>query len=152
MKSPGFSSFRHLIDEWDVYCAEEDLKDKIHSLVEGPSFVFFFKKGDIVYGAPEESRVTFARMKTDDKDMPEGWEEEATFMAINLTKVVRNDPGAQTVFSYKDIKKIKVLDKKQAYKKLLKQSKETGGGTPESPHAGRIALIIRKHRIITPEG
>jgi hypothetical protein len=141
-----------LLDEWDIFCAEEDLKDKIHSLVEGPSFVFFFKKGDIVYGAPEESRVTFARMKTDDKDMPEGWEEEATFMAINLTKVVRNDPGAQTVFSYKDIKKIKVLDKKQAYKKLLKQSKETGGGTPDSPHAGRIALIIRKHRIITPEG
>jgi len=152
LKSPGFSNFRHMLDEWDVFCAEEELKDKIHSLLDSPSFVFYFTRGKDIYGAPEESRVTFARMKTKDEDMPEGWEDEATFMGINLTKVVRNEGGNQSVFSNKDLKKIKIIDKEKAYKNLLKQSKESGGGVPQSPHAGRIALIIRRHRIITPEG
>jgi hypothetical protein len=51
-----------MLDEWDVFCAEEELKDKIHSLLDSPSFVFYFTRGKDIYGAPEESRVTFARM------------------------------------------------------------------------------------------
>lgn len=152
MKSPGFSSFRCLMDDWDCYLAEEDLKNKVRSLVEGPSFVLFFKKGPDIYGAPEESRVTFARIKTKDEDMPEGWEKEATFVAINLSKVVRGEGDPQSVFGEKDIKSIKVIDKEKAYNELLKISKDSGGGVPGSPHAGRIALVIRRHKIITPEG
>ena len=140
------------MDDWDSYLAEEDLENKVRSLIEGPNFVLFFKKGKDIYGAPEESRVTFARMKTDDEDMPDGWEDEATFMAVNLTKVVRNEGGHHSVFSNKDIKSIKVMDKEKVYKELLKEAKGSGGGVPGSPHAGRIALIIRRHKIITPEG
>lgn len=136
------------MDQWDCCLAETELADRIHSLVNGPSFVMFMKKGDDIFGAPEESRVVFAKMKSGDKDMPDGWEDDASFMAINLSKVVRNQGAPQIVFGRRDLSNIKVIDKDKAENLLRKQSKESGGGVPGSPHAAKIALVIKKHRVI----
>ena len=48
-----------------------------------------------IYGAPEGSRVTFAKMRDpDDEDNTPGWLKEANFMATNLTKL-----GARSISS-----------------------------------------------------
>lgn len=146
MKSPSFSSFRQLMDLWDVDMAINELSDKVNALINSPAFICFFEKNGDIYGITEDSRVTFARLKTKDPEMPDGWEDEATFMGINLSKLVRNEGSPQSVFTYKDIKNIAIVEKEDAEKKLFKQSKKAGGGVPGSPHASKIALVVKSHR------
>lgn len=146
MKSPGFSKFRDLMDLWDQNLALNELSDKVNMLVNSPSFICFVEKGGDIYGLTEDGRVTLARLKTGDPDMTKGWEDDASFMGINLSKLVRHESSPQSVFSGKDIKKIKIIDKEKAEKKLFKQSREAGGGEPGSPHAAGIAVVIRKQR------
>lgn len=116
MKSPAFSTFRNLIDTWDKSGA--DLKVK--ALLQDNGLVLFFKKEGSIYGAPEGSRVTFAKMKSDDEDMPDGWKDEAGFMAFNLTKALKG-VRVQSVFSIKDLKEIKIIDQDEAEKLLSKK-------------------------------
>lgn len=143
MKSPGFSSFRQLMDLWDDSLAEQDLENKVRSLVDGSEFVLFFKKDDNVFGSSEENRVTFARLKNPEgADTASGWKEEATFMAINLSNVVKGEP-TQSVFAKKDLKKIEVLDRDDAFTILLKQAKSTDKPEPKK----MIRLVIPKVQV-----
>ncbi len=107
------SSFKELMKLWD-----NDLQNKIDVLVNNPNFVFFFKKGKDIFAATEESRIMFASMKNPDKDMPNGWENDANFLAYNLSKMVDNGRGHKEVISYKDLEDIKVLDLDKAAKEL----------------------------------
>ena len=84
---------------------EEDSEDE--------NMVFFFKKDNEIYGAPEESRIIFARMKHPDKDdKSKNWDKDATFVAVDLKSKER-----QSVFGYKDLNKIKIIDREEAIKK-----------------------------------
>lgn len=109
-----------------AYFKEEDMKDKVKSMIEGQGFVLFFKKDDDIYGSTEDGRMVFASLKTPDKDLPKGWEKEASFTAFNLSKTLRKE-NPETIFSYKDLPKIKVLDNEAATKELLKQGKSIKG-------------------------
>lgn len=120
MKSPGFSKFRSLIDTWDQYLEEEEIGNQIDLLLNGQPFVMFFKKGKEIYGATEEGRLTFARMKGDDED--EEWKKEANFMGINLTKAIQGHK-VHNMFSLNDLKKIKILDKEKVKKTLVDKAK-----------------------------
>lgn len=115
MNSPNFSNFRQLLDLWD------NVKEKFNKkcLLEDNDLVFFFKKDKILYGASENSRLVFARMKNPESE-DKKWSEDATFSAYNLEEEKPNE----VVFSAKDLNKIKVLDQEKAEKELDKKGKK----------------------------
>ena len=108
--SPAFPEFRRWLHE-----AVD--RQKVHDMIEGSNFVFFFKRGKEVFGAPEESRLTFAKIKNPDEDLPSGWTEEATFMALNLSKAIQGEM-VRSIFRKKDLKEITIMDKDEAIKKV----------------------------------
>lgn len=114
METPAFSSFRKLMTIWD----EAVERDKLKSIIDGNGFVLFFKKDGDFFGAPEDSRVTFARMKSSGDG--DEWNEEANFMAVNISKAIKGEE-AKTVFSKEDLGKIKIVDEKDVFKGLSKE-------------------------------
>lgn len=115
MNSPNFSNFRKLLDLWD------NTKDAFNKkcLIEDNDLVFFFKKDKILYGASENSRLTFARMKNPEPE-EKTWSKDATFSAYNLEAEKPNE----IVFGPKDLEKIKILDQKKVEKELNKKGKK----------------------------
>lgn len=103
----------------------EDLKLKIDSLLDSEGFILFFKKGDDYFAAPEDSRVMFAKIKNPDDDLPNGWEEEASFSADNLTKKIKGEP-ATSLFKKSDLKEIKIMNRDEMFKCLQKVAKSLG--------------------------
>lgn len=109
--------------EW--FRIDEDAEEKINSLIDGEGYILFFKKGDDTFGANEDSRVVFAKMKNPDDEMPTNWEEEASFSAHNMNKMLRGEPG-EHVFSKKDLTEIKVMDRESVVENLKKEAKGLG--------------------------
>ena len=121
MQSPGFSKFRHLMDIWDSQLALEDERVRIGNHVDGHGLILFFKHGDDIFGAPEESRLVFAKMKTkEDEEDGDAWRHEAKFTALNL---IQSLLGQQTqgMFGLKDLKKLHLMDREDALAELMKK-------------------------------
>lgn len=120
--SPAFSEFRSLMDKWDQFV---ESKKSLSELIDDHGLILFFKKDKEIYGAPEESRLIFAKLKTDKEDDPmqPGFLKEAQFTAIKISKLKSNDEedSKEVVFGAKDIKKIKVIDRDEALKLLGKK-------------------------------
>ncbi len=108
------------MDIYDAVLEEEAKENKVRSLLDG--LILFFRKNSLLFGAPEESRVTFARLKNPEKDDVSGFQDEATFMALNLIDALMGK-NSQSLFGYKDLNSIKVLGKDQCEKILLKKAK-----------------------------
>lgn len=115
MESLGFSKFRELLDLWDM--KKESLETK--SLIEDNELVFFFKKDNKIFGANENNRLTFAKIKNPDKK-EESWADEATFSALDLENKELN----KLIFSKKDLNSIKVISQEEAEKELNKKGKK----------------------------
>lgn len=113
MTSPGFSNFRELMDKWD----------KASRLFEESDLCLFFKKDDTVYGATENGRITYARMKNPESKEDAEWAKEATFSAYDLEKSSSGDKS-MSVFRAEDMKKIKVVTQEEAEKELEKKGKK----------------------------
>lgn len=109
----------------DEHIYVEDCREKVEQLIEDSGYLLFFEKDGDIFGAGEEGRVVFAKMKNPDEEMPKGWEEEASFSADNLIKKMKGEPP-QHLFSHKDLKKIKVLDQDEAIEKLSEEAKGLG--------------------------
>lgn len=120
--SPAFSEFRCLMDKWDRFV---ESNKSLSELIDDHGLILFFKKDKEIYGAPEESRLIFAKLKTDKEDDPmqPGFLKEAQFPAIKLSKLKSNDEedSKEVVFGAKDIKKITVIDRDEALKLLGKK-------------------------------
>jgi hypothetical protein len=115
MNSPNFSNFRQLLDLWDN--KKTDFNKKC--FMEDNNLVFFFKKDKTLYGASENSRLVFARMKNPEPE-DKKWSKDATFSAYNLEEEKPNE----IVFGEKDLDKIKVMDQEKAEKELDKKGKK----------------------------
>ena len=100
-----------------LFMKEAVEKDRIKDMIEGNNFVLFFRKAGEIYGAPEESRLVFARMKNPDHDLPSGWVKEANFVAVNFDKALKGEK-VRNIFTHKDLKSIEILDKDEACKAL----------------------------------
>ena len=111
------------MDDWDQHLIEAEIDSRINDLTA--PFVFFFKKGKELFGAGEDSRVVFAKIKHPDDELPSGWKDEANFSANNLNKAMIGEP-AQHVFSIKDLKSIKILDKEEVDALLQKEIEKLG--------------------------
>ena len=114
--------FRELLDQWDE--AVDTLQAK--ALIETNSLILFFEKDKTLYGAPESSRVIFARMKNPDKDTPKEWLKDANFLAFDLKKAMQGKK-VEVIISNQDLKSIKILDEADVIKRL-------GKGTGEIPN------------------
>lgn len=138
MRSPGFSSMRPLLDSWDEFLAEEDRQNRIQAALNSPNIVLFFVEDNQVYGAPEDSRVIFARMKAKGDEDGEKWKKDADFMAFNLSTL---DDGrvTQSVFGKKDLRKIKVIEKEEAERRLMSQPKSS------KKQAKVISIVVPNH-------
>lgn len=128
------------MDLWDDYLLEEEDANKLRHTLEAQGFVLFFKKGSEYFGASEDSRVVFARMKNPDDEMPDGWEDEASFSAINLNKLVKGEP-AQHVFGKTDLKKIKIVDRDDVVEALKGEIDEDHPMKHGEPKFGAIRVI-----------
>lgn len=121
--SPGFSKFRQLMDIWDKNLAIQEAEKSVDDLLNRHGLILFFKKDNDYFGAPEESRVIFAKLKDEDDDDPmnPGFRDEAKFMGMNLMKSMFGGPedSVQTLFGIKDLPKIKVCDRDEIIKQIM---------------------------------
>jgi hypothetical protein len=115
-----------MMDRWDRVLAEEEHRDRVHALVTAPQWVLFFRKGEAVYAAPEESRVVFAKLKSRGDEDGSAWKKEADFMAVNLTSYMADGRLSQSVLGQKDLKRIRVIDPEDAERELLKVRRAAG--------------------------
>lgn len=123
-QSPAFSKFRQLMDMWDKNLAILEAEKSVNDVLDRHGLILFFKNGDDIFGAPEESRLIFAKLKSDDEDDPmnPGFRDEARFMAINLLKAIHggSEESTENVFSLKDLPKLKVCDREDVVDLILK--------------------------------
>src|ERR1700753_1289691 len=102
LMSPAFSPMRSIMDIWDNFCLyEDDHSSKIKMLLDGQNLIMFFTKDSQLYGCPEESRLTYARIRhpnKEDSDLT-----NARFAAINLYDALI-DKVTENLFTKKDIK------------------------------------------------
>jgi len=141
-QSPAFSKFRNLMDIWDNYLESEEKEQKVKNLLNGQNLILFFTSGNGIFGAPEESRVIFAKMKSPDQDTAEDWVDDANFAAFDLAKALQGKE-TENLFGIKDLDSIKIIDRDKAEKMLMKCP--DAGETPEleRPHDEDGANVIK---------
>lgn len=98
---------------------EDENKSKILKFINSEDLTFFFQFEDEYYAASEDSRLTFAKLKVPDEDYHPSWDEEASFLAFNVTRGIKEDNVPKKLFYKKDLKDIKVLNKEDI-EKILK--------------------------------
>lgn len=98
---------------------KESKQGRIRTLLDGQNLILFFTRGDSVFGAPEESRLVFAKMKSHDDDMPDGWADEANFLAFDLMQALAGQ-RVENMFGKKDLRKIKIIGPEDVEKMLMK--------------------------------
>ena len=107
------------VNLWNNYTINEN-KEKLKSILKDKGFIFFFKKDDDIFGGPEESRLTFARIKNPDENMPKGWETEMSFLANNLSQFLKcGDHLPEKMFYDRDLKNIKIIPVEDIEKELF---------------------------------
>ncbi len=112
------------MDVWDNFCMNEDGTDsKIKMLLDGQNLIMFFVKDGIAYGCPEESRLTFARIKHPNKEDADL--DAARFAAINLFDALIGKT-TENLFTKKDMHKIKIISQEKCAKMLGKEVKKNG--------------------------
>jgi hypothetical protein len=96
--------------------------DALRKVLSDNEFSFYFRKGTDFFGAPEESRIVFARLKHPDKEEGKSWASEASFAGIDLNRAAKGETS-QKVFGSKDINEIKVVTKEDIESKLIGKKK-----------------------------
>lgn len=98
---------------------EESNKAKILKFIKQEDLTFFFKINDDYFAASEDSRLIFAKLKNPDEDYHPSWDEEASFLAFNLSRGIKEDNIPRNLFYKKDMKQMKIIDVEEV-EKLLK--------------------------------
>lgn len=116
MKNPYFKTWLTNLEEQEK---------SINDLMDKNGMILFFKNNDQLFGAPEESRLIFAKLKNDTKEdddpMMPGFRDEAKFMGINLLKALfGSQDSVQHMFGNKDIPSINVCDREDVIKLIVK--------------------------------
>jgi hypothetical protein len=131
--SVGFSEFRNLMDMWDRHVFKESVEHEIEKFLDHKQLIMFFvfpvKKGKKsksakLYGATEDGRLSFAKMKHPNPDDLE--EKQDSFQAFDLESLVDKSDEPEDlqrikIFNKKDIPKIKVVSQEYAIERLSKK-------------------------------
>ncbi len=140
-ESPAFSSFRHLMDLWDEATLIEDKKNdkkqgKVKSIIDGKNLIMFFRKGDSIFGAPEDSRIVFARMVNPDDEVPS---DDSNFSAFDLIQAL-NGNSVENLFSAQDVPQIDIITRDEAENQLMQCPCQD-----EAPPANLQVMPMNKH-------
>jgi len=100
------------------------MESEVDDVLDKGNLILFFKKGPDLFGAPEESRVMFAKLKAKQADEDENslWKKEAKFIALNLIKALLGQE-TENLFGPDDLPQIEILDRDQAKEILAKHKK-----------------------------
>ena len=130
--SVGFSKFCQLMDLWDNYVLAENVEHEIEKFLDHKQLLMFFtftytKKGSDkkvikLYGATEEGRLGFARMKSPNPEDPDVAQDNFTAFDLKslLNKSHSDEIETIKIFNKKDLKNIKIIDKEKAIQMLSK--------------------------------
>lgn len=130
--SVGFSEFRNLMDQWDNHVFVETVHNELEKFLNHKEILMYFiypvkkgKKGKNtrLYGATEDGRLAFAKIKNPNKDDPE--KAQDNFSAFDLVSLVNHSDEPEEVqrikiFDRRDIPKIKVVSQEYAIEVLTK--------------------------------
>lgn len=108
MKSPPLSKFK----KWMIsnnYLEDENKENRLRDLINTNGLIMFFQKDDSMFGCPENGRIVFARMKSE-----EGMN-DANFIALNLS----SDEPSRQIIQNDDLNKLKIVDLEDAIKKIV---------------------------------
>lgn len=129
--SQGFSNFRQLMDLWDNYVFSESVHDELEKFLTHKQILMTFvypyskknkkSKESKLYGATEEGRLAFARLKSPNPEDPNDMQD--SFSGLDLQALISNSDESDEVqrikiFNKDDIKKIKIIPIEKAIKKL----------------------------------
>lgn len=106
-----------IISIWREQLNKENIQ-KIKSLIQNELNLFFSFEKEI-YGADEDARLVFAKLKIPDGDYDISWDEAASFVGFNITRGLKEDNIPKKMFYKKDIKNIKIINLEEV-EKLLK--------------------------------
>jgi hypothetical protein len=125
LKMANFHDFHKFMDLWEKHL-NTDFIEKIKTLLDNNDLIFFFTRdsGEI-FGCDEDARLTFARIKSPEPE-DEDWAQDASFSAHNLSRALNGDKS-KNIFSKKDLKEIKIIDRKEVERLLNKQATKAGG-------------------------
>ena len=130
MKNDGLKEshkFRNLLDLWETSCLIDQEIEKINGLFDKHGMIIFFKKGDDLYGAPESSRLVFAKLKSKDADNPVsiGMKDQIRVPAVNLMKAMfgGDQDNIQVALTADDLEQMDVFDRDQTIQALLNHKK-----------------------------
>jgi hypothetical protein len=117
------NQFLNLILSWEndqrVMREQDDRFVRAKMLIDGHDYIFFFHVKGLVYGANENARSVFSIMKN---PMGEVGYKDMNFQASNLSKAMAGEPKEE-IFIYKDVNRLKVIQKEDAYQMLMKTKK-----------------------------
>lgn len=134
MRLPVFLEPDWLEASFHVYMKERAEEKEIESLLGNHGLFFLFTKDGEYFGAGEDSRMTFARMKHPDEDSPKDWADEAKFTAVNLNKLM-NGEFCHHMFGKDELKGIEVVEPEEVTRYLNKLR------DPKKPLASIVAIM-----------
>lgn len=94
---------------WDNYVENEDKEAKLRDLINSNGLVMFFQKNDDFFGCPEQGRIVFAKMKSEDGM------DDANFVALNLS----SDEPARHIVQSNDLDALQIVDIEDAISKIV---------------------------------
>lgn len=107
MKSLILSDFKKWIN--NSFQESGDKEAKLRDLVNTNGLVMFFQKDDSMFGCPENGRIAFARMKSEDGM------DDANFVALKLS----SDEPARHIIQSDDLDKLKIVDLEDVIEKIM---------------------------------
>lgn len=107
------------ISRWAEIQEDKDLMSQIRQGIDQKGLCFFFLSPDGVFGGPEDSRMSFARMRHPDEDEADM---ASDFLGISLNDILTGG-STERVFGKPDIDNLQVLDIDSAVEKILNSFK-----------------------------
>ena len=100
------------MDKWDVS----------RKLFEENDLCLFLKKDGVIYGATEDSRITFARMKNPESKEDKDWAKEASLAVYDLEKS-QDGKKVMALMGSDDVKGLVPMDLEEVERELKKKGK-----------------------------
>lgn len=107
------------------FIKEQERNTQVGSYLDEKKYTFFFEYENEIYATEEDGRLIFAKMKNKDEDLPSDWKSDLKFMASKLFSSLKGEESNR-FFGFKDLKKIKNLDREVVIKKIVKNKNYDG--------------------------
>lgn len=118
---------RNLLDLWESTCDVNDEIEKINGIFDKHGLILFLKRGEDYYGAPENSRLMFAKIKSNDADNPVsiGMRDQIRIPAFNLMKAMsgNDQESIQVALTPDDLEDMEVCDREKTIDALMNYKK-----------------------------